>query len=116
MIVSMIQSVLSMLLIALYMTTYTFVLLYIVNSVLSCMHFSISFVVYNNCDISRRCCDIYRQRIFCDISRQQCDIYRQWGLRRFQQIATFPGDGTPFSVDNDVSRRCDISRSYRSFG
>jgi len=26
--------------------------------------FLISFVVNNNCDISRRCCDIYRQRIF----------------------------------------------------
>jgi len=66
----------------------------------------------NNCDISCRCCDIYRQRIFCDISRQQCDIYRQWGLRRFQQIATFPGDGATFSVDYDVSLRCDISRRY----
>jgi len=50
--------------------------------------------------------------IFCDISCQQCDIYRQWGLRRFQQIATFPGDGATFSVDYDVSRRCDISRRY----
>jgi len=67
----------------------------------------------NNCDICRRCCDIYRQRIFCDISRQQCDIYRQWGLRRFQQIATFPGDSATFSVDYDVSRRCDISRRYK---
>jgi len=49
---------------------------------------------------------------FCDISRQQCDIYRQWGLRRFQQIATFPGDGATFSVDDDISRRCDIFRRY----
>jgi len=53
--------------------------------------------------------------IFCDISRQQCDIYRQWGLRRFQQIATFPGDGATFSVDYDVSWRCDISRRYSVF-
>jgi len=51
---------------------------------------------------------------FCDISRQQCDIYRQWGLRRFQQIATLPGDAATFSVDYDVSRRCDISRRYNA--
>ena len=49
---------------------------------------------------------------FCDISRQQCDISRQWGLRRFQQIATFLGDCATFSVDYDISRRCDISRRY----
>jgi len=95
---------------AMYMTTYTLVLLYIGNSVLSCMHFSISFVVNNNCDISRRCCDIYRQRIFlrhfpstmrhipavgfttfsadCDISRRQCDISRR--LWRFPAMRHFP--------------------------
>jgi len=95
---------------AMYMATYTLVLLYIVNSVLSCMHFSISFVVNNICDISRRCCDIYRQRIFlrhfpstmrhipavgfttfsadCDISRQQCDIFRR--LWRFPAMRHFP--------------------------
>jgi len=95
---------------AMYMTTYTLVLLYIVNSVLSSMHFSISFVVNNNCDISRRCCDIYRQRIIlrhfpstmrhipavgfttfsadCDISRRRCDIFRR--LWRFPAMRHFP--------------------------
>ena len=68
--------------------------------------------INNNCYISRRCCDIYRQSFVCDISLQQCDIYQQWGLRRFQQIATLSGDGASISLNYDVSRRCDISRRY----
>ena len=71
--------------------------------------------INNNCDISRYVATYTGSEFFCDISRQQCDIYRQWGLRRFQQIATFPGDGATFSVDYDVSRRCDISRRYTRY-
>jgi len=95
---------------AMNITTYTLVLLNIVNCVLPCMHLSISFVVNNNCDISRRCCDIYRQRFFlrhfpstmrhipavgfttfsadCDISRRRCDIFRR--LWHFPAMRHFP--------------------------
>jgi len=73
--------------------------------------------INNNCDISRRCCDIYRQRFFATFLVNKA-TYTGSGvypfisllLRRFQQIATFPGDGATFSVGFDVSRRCDISR------
>ena len=97
---------------AMYMTTYSLVLLYIVNSVLSCMYFSISFVVYNNCDISRICCDIYRQRFFLRHFPSTMRHIPAVRFTTFSAIATFPGDSATFPLDYDVSRRCDISRRY----
>jgi len=106
-----------------------------INALL-CMHFSISFVVNINCDISRRCCDIYRERNFlrhfpskmrhtsipavrfttfsadCDISRWQCDISRR--LWRFPAMRHFPAlhsfhkiSKSNFTSNNlNTKRRC----------